>query len=280
MVFEYEDYRSFLVRTIDENKQTRGYQSRLSEAAGCQPSYLTHVLKGRAELTPDQALGLCQYWELGSEGTEYFLDLVLLARAATPALQQLQMDKLVRARRRREEVAERINYDHYPMSESQLIQYYSSWYWAAIHMCFHLSEFDSTTKVASKLGLPVNLVEEVTEELLNWGFLQEKKSYGICAAQVNFHLPKNAIYFQRQHYHWRQKVASCSNLYSPKELHFTSVFTISKKDYKVLKEQLMQFIKSMRKTIADSKEEDLAYVTLDLGSINELNDQSSQFPTF
>ena len=57
-IFVFEDYREYLKTKIEENKLIRGYQSKLATAAGCQRSILSQTVKGKMDLSRDQAAGL------------------------------------------------------------------------------------------------------------------------------------------------------------------------------------------------------------------------------
>ena len=66
--------------------EARDHSVSLAAGAGCQPAYISHVLSGQAELTPEHAEGLARFWDLSLHEGEYFLELVAHKRAGTPGL--------------------------------------------------------------------------------------------------------------------------------------------------------------------------------------------------
>jgi hypothetical protein len=60
-VFLFKDYRKFLLHLLDEPTAERGQQARWAAAAGCQPAYMSHILKGRAEFSLEQAEALSNH---------------------------------------------------------------------------------------------------------------------------------------------------------------------------------------------------------------------------
>jgi len=62
-VFNHLDYKDFLKIQIEENHEAYGYKSRLAKAANCQKSFLSQVLNSHIHLTPEHAVGLCQFWK-------------------------------------------------------------------------------------------------------------------------------------------------------------------------------------------------------------------------
>lgn len=95
-MFEAKSYIDVIRLSLKANESTRGFQSRLSEAAGCTTSYFSRVLCGRYHLNLEQAFSLCQFWKLGEMETAYFLLLVLRARSASPGLKSQIESYLVR----------------------------------------------------------------------------------------------------------------------------------------------------------------------------------------
>lgn len=79
-IYEAEDYKLFIKQMIELNRHVRGYQTRLAQAADCKPSYFSGVLNSVLHLTLEHAVGLCVFWKLDGEETDYFLDLVILQK--------------------------------------------------------------------------------------------------------------------------------------------------------------------------------------------------------
>lgn len=91
-IFGADSYIEVIRTSLKDNESIRGFQSRLSEAAGCTTSYFSRVLCGRYHLNLEQAFSLCQFWKLDQKETAYFLLLVVRARAASPGL-KAQIEK-------------------------------------------------------------------------------------------------------------------------------------------------------------------------------------------
>ncbi|RZA13814.1 MAG: hypothetical protein EOP10_29155, partial [Proteobacteria bacterium] len=96
-VWIFNSYREIILEKIRDNKSIRGYQSLMATAALCHSSFFSHVLKGESQLTPDQASGLCDFWNLTRNETEYFLTLVNYERSNSDSLKsklKLRLDEL------------------------------------------------------------------------------------------------------------------------------------------------------------------------------------------
>src|SRR5687768_13356982 len=87
-IFNFLDYKKYLKEVIRENRGTHGYKTRLAKAAGCRSSYLSQVLHGNFDLSPEHALGLANFWGLSTTEKDFFIQLVHLARAGTKELKK------------------------------------------------------------------------------------------------------------------------------------------------------------------------------------------------
>lgn len=85
-IFHAKSYHDIIRLSLKANEGTRGFQSRLSEAAGCTTSYFSRVLCGRYHLNLEQGFSLCQFWGFDKKETAYFLLLILFARSGSAGL--------------------------------------------------------------------------------------------------------------------------------------------------------------------------------------------------
>lgn len=88
---------------------------------------------------------------------------------------------------------------------------------------------------------------------LNWladQNLVELKNARFIHNGTNVHLPTEAIHNHMNHLNWRLKAVQ--NYADDESIHYTSAFTISEKDWPVLKSDLIAFIKTQRKKIQTS----------------------------
>ncbi|MEI6399405.1 MAG: hypothetical protein WCO71_11605, partial [Pseudomonadota bacterium] len=137
-IFSFDDYKALLRAVIKEND--KGVASRLAEAAGCQRSFLSDVLRTGTHITPDHAFGISKCLELNVRESRFFMNLVLLARASQKAYRESLMkviaDERVEQTRltKKIEQGEGIEAAGTRLSDAHLGQYYSSWLYCAVHI--------------------------------------------------------------------------------------------------------------------------------------------------
>ncbi len=93
-VYEAADYKEFLGAKIIAYRMVKGYKSRIAKAAGFSPSFLSQVIHGHVELTPEHAIRLAHFWELDEYETDYFMMLVDHSRAGSVILRDRIASKM------------------------------------------------------------------------------------------------------------------------------------------------------------------------------------------
>ena len=102
--------------------------------------------------------------------------------------------------------------------------------------------------------------------------LQFLKSAQLCAEEdglfkmrsQHIHLEYGSPYLGRHHANWLVKSLQRVDDLTEEEMIFTSPFSVSKKDFLKIREQLLQVIKATSAVIKDSPAEDIACINLEL----------------
>jgi uncharacterized protein (TIGR02147 family) len=252
-IFEFNSYKKFLTAHIAASSR-RGLISELAKAAGCTHSYLSQVLHGNLELTPDQAWALTEHLSLSNDEADYFLLLVLSERAASPRLKKKLESKLesLKAKQLLTQKAVSNSID-YQLKPSQRDRYYSSWITGAIHTLTSSIDYQTIEEISKRLSISPLEVENIISWLVENG-LVKRIGNRFQHTGENIHLPTNSIHNQINHLNWRLRGvqgASKSN-----DIHYTSIFTISKADVDKLRAELIHFIETQRQSIHTSGSEE------------------------
>lgn len=261
-LYNYTDYRKYLKDLAESDLHSWGIWGRLAKAASCQPTYLSQAIKGKVQLTADHIIGIGQFFKLTDSEIDYLLLLLEFSRAATQKLQQHLSRKINKIRKDREDLTKRLNKPKIETGEKETL-YYSAWYWSAIHVLVTIPEYKTASAIAERLLLPEIFVEQCLEQLAFYGILKkEKNEWTLGVGDV--HLPKESLMTGVHHNNWRQKAILDSTLQKPENIHYTAVYSLSKKDLQTLKEKMLDLIEQSRQIVGPSKEEELACFICDL----------------
>ncbi len=260
-LFRYDDYKEFLKDMVGSNRQ-RGYLSQLAQAAGCQKSYLSQVLRGNVHFTPEQALGVAVFWRFNELEEDYFLNLVHLGRAGNLRLQQKIKKHLKRIRDDERDLAKRYSTVEVDDTAYQAF-YYGSWMPACIHMAVGIPTLKTADAIAKYLNLSIATVQTLLMQLERMGLIKKSGSDWVLG-KSSIHLPEKSNLTTINHHNWRLQAVADSQLRSPNSIHYSSVFTLSRKDLEVLHQKMFNLLDDQRKIVTPSKDEVIGCMNCDL----------------
>src|SRR6185312_9309405 len=133
-VYVHNTYKEFFHAYIAENKQ-RGLVAQIAMICGCDRTYISQVLNGKAELTPDHLIQFCDTLGYGELETEYLMLLLLRDRASALSARKSFQAKIDKLKREAQMLSGKILRKETPdkISEAQRSLYYSSWIYSAAH---------------------------------------------------------------------------------------------------------------------------------------------------
>jgi len=261
-VFDFDDYKIYLKAKIEHNRLAKGYRTSLAEAAGCKKSFVSQVLLSHVHFTPDHAAGLAEFWRFSASESQFFVDLVLLARAGSPSLKRMIQDRLQKTREEQSALSERFQWKNISKAEIQQT-YFSSWYWAAIYVATSVEGLSSAALIAKRLNLPISLVENALDKMLSWKLLK-KTTKGWSVTENKIHLPRTSPMTEANHSHWRQRALFNIQSQDASALHYSLVFALAPQDLETLKEMVRSFLETTHQIIGPSQSQELACLNVDL----------------
>ncbi len=261
-VYEFNDYKDYLHALVESQKTSPGLKVRWSKAMKSPPSFLSQVLHGTVNLTPDHALRLTRHWEMTESERDHFMDLVDLARAGSPELQNLLQNRLRDRKRRQSDLADRFVKPKLESSEAQW-SYYTAWHLGAIHMLVTISRYRKSQAIAERLQLPLSFVESGLKQLQEIGLVENSRDEW-RATKNSIHLSKDSLASAPNHQIWRQRAAQSMYAKSEQALHYTGLHTLAWKDIARIREILLGGIEKSRAVIEPSAEEELICICCDL----------------
>jgi len=260
LVYQYEGYRDFLIASLNAESD-HGSRSRLARAAGCSPSWITRVLSGNVQLTPDQAFAMAQYFHLSERETDFFLLLVDKERAATLPLRKRIEKRCAELKLESEQISNSVRTD-YSISEAHRVRYYTSWIYPTVHVACMIRAF-TLDELVAVTGLEKVPVSAALGELLEMG-LAQKKGAKWEATNKNLHLPSDHVLTNVMHASWRQRTTQLLQERGSNDgLHYSGVHCMSASDLEEIRQGLKNTLLKNLKTIKNSPSEKLAVFCMD-----------------
>ena len=264
-LFDYDDYKLYINELIDGSpSKGRGLKLKMAEHLNCQSAFVSQVLNGIPHFSLEQAVKINDFFGHTKEQARFFILLLQTARAGTEDLKVFFRSEMREILDKRSNLKNRIDIKKSLNATDQQV-YYSSWHYAAIHMLLLIKEFQRMEEISKRLHLSKEKVTEILNFLENTGLIKNVGDH-FEVGVTRIHLTKDSPQIQRHHTNWRLRAIEAIDLNLDKNLHFSTVVSMSSKDVPVIREILIKAIEDCRKVIRDSKEEQLECLCIDLFS--------------
>lgn len=265
-IFAFDHYREYLIAALPVRGNSRGMRARLAIALGCQNGFISQVLSGMADFSLEHACKISQFLKLSEAETEFFLLLVHHARSGSVELQKYYERQLNKIRSARRKIKNRVNVKGQPNSIAEQMEYYSQWYFSAIHMCTIISSLQTHHEIAQYLNLAPETVSKTLETLARLGYVRVEGAKYIGRPE-RIHLPDTSLLISIHHNNWRMQAIDSLQRNREQDLHFSSVMCISKSASEKIRKILLDSIQSAEPIIKDAKEENVFALNIDLFEI-------------
>lgn len=263
-LFEQKDIKSYLKAYILKlPKRGRGEINKIAEYLHVSSTLISHVLSGQKTFTFEQAFKLTTYLGLIDLEADYFMALNQLERAGTSDYKKYWLAKINQMREQSLKLSARIQKEGHVLTEQERAIYYSSYLYAALRLYASVGEKgQSLQSLASRFDLPLQKCAEIMKFLIETGFCLEKDGHYHMGRQST-HLEKDSPHLLRFQTDWRMKSIQAAENLTEEELLFTGPVSLSKADFKKLREEVVQFIKQFLDTVHASPAEEIACLNID-----------------
>lgn len=262
-VFQFRDYKKFLNTKLDElDGGGRGSRARMSRVIDCQTAYTAQVLRGIAHFSLEQAEGINGFLGHTEDQGHFFILLLQAAKAGTPQLRarfEKQIQNILEGRSLlKNRLGMKMN-----LAEHEQVIYYSSWHFGAIHALASIPGFQTSEKIADRLKINIRQTSEALEFLVHSGLLERTKKGELQVGKGQIHLGADSPLISKHHINWRLQAIREIERDPIAGLHYSSVVSMSKKDFHFIYEKLVELIKEIKPVIRESKEEEACAFSLD-----------------
>lgn len=254
-VYDFKDYKEYLRKVAGSANQRSGIKSQIARALKCQVSYLSRVLHKDADLSLEQGESLTKFLQFNDEDKDYFMLLLLKARAGSVSLKNYYKLKIENAQKSRLSVQNRLREKDNKAAEFQQV-YYSSYQYALLHVACNVPQLRFPAKLADHFFIPLEQVHEVLSFLVQSGLLV-RSDQGYVPTSKSIFIAKDNPLFKSHHSNLRlESIQSVKNSQRrEKSLHYSAIASLSRADALEIKERLLREISACVETVNHSTEE-------------------------
>lgn len=252
-VFEAPTYRNYLKNRLGGLGHRTGQKAAAAQAIACHPTYLSQVLNDKADLSLEQAERLSSHLNHSKDETDFFLLLVLKARAGTSSLRAHFQDQIDAQLTKRLMIKNRIDKKTRISSQDEA-KFYSSWYYGVTHVLVSIPALRTREALLNHLKISAEQLSEILEFLTEIGLIEkhgEKYQHG----PKMVHLGSDSANIVRHHLNWRLRCMRVIEERNASEVHYSAAVSLSQKDAEKMKRILVDSLKKNLDLIVESKEE-------------------------
>lgn len=260
-VFEADHYRTYLKHRLAVTGASRGLRSRLAEKIRTQPAFISMVLSGDNDLSPEHIPPTNELLGHSPEEAHFFTLLVFQARAGTKELREYFQAQLTEILSKRTEFLNRVQMkDTLKLSDQTL--YYSRWYYLAIHVLVSLAKYDTREALAERLKLPLAKVSKAVDELVSMGLVAVNKGK-LGTGKQRIHMDKRSPLIGQLHTNFRNQAIQSLQNEQPNDLHFSLGFTMSHKLFKEYRARLLDVVTEFEQRFLEDDPEEFFCLNID-----------------
>lgn len=240
-VWEFTGYREYLLSKVGAEGSRSGIRKELAAAIQVHTTYVSQVLKGKAEFSLEQAELINSFFTHTEDEGEYFILLVLKDRSGSVKLRHRFESKIQTMRDDRLNISKRLQIDN-QISEKDREKFYSSALYGAVHVLCSLPQYQEIPPLADALQLSRARTAEVVEFLVRIGLLVNEK--GRLAPGTNrVHLANDSEMILKHHINWRMHSINKLQFIDKEDLHYSAALSISNEGAFKVKEAILAALK-------------------------------------
>ncbi|MGZ3747543.1 MAG: TIGR02147 family protein [Pseudobdellovibrionaceae bacterium] len=240
-IFEFTDYKKYIQHFIRQQpKKGRGYILKIAEFLNMHPTHVSQILSGSKDFSHEQAFKMTDFLLLNALERDYFLLLVQKSKSGNKEYENFLQTKIVELQKQSLQIDKRISQTK-ALSDHERSIFYSSWLYSAIRLFCSLEKGKNLNEICIKFHLDRKQALEIIRFLLDTSLLKEVDNFYQIGA-THTHVGLGSPYLNRHHTNWRLKALSHIEQLHSEELMFTGPVSVSKSDFKKIREKLLNVI--------------------------------------
>lgn len=261
-IFEYNNYKEFVNSHIESLPQKgRGFYRKLALHLNINSVMISQIFKGARDLTPEQALQISELLGMDDLSTDYFILLVQKERSSHYTFQKRLEEKLTKLKNQSLELKNKLTNEK-ELSEKSKLEFYSNWFYSGVRLASSIESLDSSEKIASRLNLPLSIVNQVINFLLEneLCILDGKK---LRMGPQRTHMGSDTLIASKFLLNWRIKGLNRIESFSKDELFYSAPMALSENLRLEIRKEIADVISRLTEKVVKSESETLSCLNID-----------------
>ena len=255
ILFDYLDYRQYLELKLRSKELGRGAKARLAEYLGCQPSFISQVLKSKSSFSLEQAFKVNGFLKHNPLEKEYFMSLVDWDRAGTVELKQYYEVKHKELIEKSKLVENQMEYEQ--LSEKDCIAYYNDFNHILIRNYIEIPGLNNEKSLQKKLNLSKREFDKALEFMLSKGLVKRNSRGELVQGHVRLHIKKDSPLATYVNLKARWQMISDYGKSPSDALNYMSYMTLPRSSFEDFKKRLRALIVDLNEHLHEEEGSDM-----------------------
>ena len=262
-IFKHSDYKQALKICIrSKGANARGTFKNIAEYLGVNPSVVSQILSGTRHFSEEQIFTVCEYLGISNLESQYLLALLQIERAGSVKLKNHYTQLREQLRKQSEQVSSIVPKTR-ELSDAEKAIFYSHYLYSAIQIATSLDTEVNFDFITRRFQLSPARAHEILDFLTSANLVKDKNGK-LTPGTSYTHLEKNSPFVSKHLTNWRLKAVDAASDKTDDDVFYSVNFSVSKKDFKLLREIMMKVIEDFMAVVKPSPCEDIAQFNLDL----------------
>lgn len=262
-IFDFEDTKEYLRAYLQAlPRQGWGEVQRWADHLGVQGSFVSQVLSGKKTLNVDQGIRLADLLGLQNIEIDYFVTMIEQEKAGHHHAKKYFAEKLKTYKKDAKQLVKRVKQDKI-LSEEEKSIFYSSWVYSAARLFCSFPKGKTLPEICQRFEWTPLEAAEIMNFLCASG-LCHKEGVIYTIGHQKTHLEKKSPHIRQHWINWHLKAIEQFDPTADEQLVYSAPFSISSKDFELIREELVQFIQGLSVKVGKTTPEDIAVLNLNL----------------
>lgn len=262
-IFKYDNYKDLINELlIFQPNKGRGQYKRISEYLNVSSVLISQIFKGNKEISVEQGLKLCDYFNFIDLEKKFFITLINQNRAGTFELKKFYDKELTSIRKQAKLIVNRVKHKNI-LTEEDKATFYSDWKYSGMRLACDLEEVINISNLSNKFKINEEDIKSILEFLLSRGLVNSHNG-NLEIGPSSTHISKSSPLVKNHHRNWRLKALEALDNLCEDEIMYTAPMCTSKEVFKNLNAKILKLIDEFVKEASEADGEELYYLNIDL----------------
>lgn len=171
-IFEFFGYKKYLNTKISSAPMKgRGIRKKIAKFLNCQPTYVSRVLKDKADFSLEQAVKVNTFFKHSIDESRYFILLLEYSKAGSSDLKSHFLDQIKEISSKNSNFKSTGYYSGCEDDKNIVETFYSSWLYGAVHVLTGIPKYQTLDQLSDHFSLPESKVESILDFLVKYKFV-------------------------------------------------------------------------------------------------------------